>query len=58
MRSLVCVIATVRLAGESSDTAPNVGRVEIFHNGTWGTVCDACFDMTAVAVICGMLGFR
>lgn len=34
------------------------GRLEIRHNGIWGTVCDDDFNEDAAKVVCSHLGFR
>jgi len=43
----------VRLAGGSE----RAGRLEVYHNGAWGTVCDDYFNNVAATVACNSLGF-
>ena len=44
----------LRLAGSD---LPYEGRLEVYYNGEWGTVCDDNFDDTDAAVACYSLGF-
>ena len=36
---------------------PRQGRLEVYHNSTWGTVCDDYFTTSAARAVCNSLGF-
>ena len=54
MLTLLLSDEQIRLAGSSQDRE---GRLEIYHNGRWGTVCDDYFDNVDASVACFQLGF-
>lgn len=50
---IVSLLLTVRLVGSGLQYE---GRLEVFYNGIWGTVCDDSFDNVDATVACKSLG--
>lgn len=45
----------MRLVGGSF---PNEGRIEVYYNGEWGTICSNGWDNSDSSLVCAQLGYK
>ena len=56
MQFILFSALSLRLQGPLSKNG--IGRLEVFHKGQWGTICDNYWSMNDAKVACRQLGYK
>ena len=56
--ALCCYIITIPDFRLMNGTSVYNGRVEVYYNGNWGTMCDTHLNKYAANMVCRQLEYR